>query len=881
MALSAGSRLGHYEILTPIGAGGMGEVYKARDTRLDRTVAIKVLPDRVATDPEARVRLEREAKAISQLNHPHICTLYDLGRDPGGDPARIVDYLVLEYLEGQTLARRLEAGPLSVEETLKIAMQIADALDKAHRHGIIHRDLKPGNVMITGSGAKLLDFGLAKTLTQGQDVLLTRTTPLTAQGTILGTFQYMAPEQIEGADLDARGDIWAFGCVLFEMLTGRTVFIGKTQASLIGAILKDAPASVTTIQPLTPPVLDRIVRSCLAKDPQDRFDTAHDLLLQLRWIAEGGSAAGLAAPVVVHRKRRERLAWAAVGFAALALIAAMAYIATRPSAEERTLAFPIVPPKGSSFTGWTLSPDGTRLAFVAAASGQPTRIWIRALDEIDARPLPGTEGARDPFWSPDGRQLGFFAERQLKKIDVSGGSPVPVTETGTARVGGSWNASGDILFGGNPGISRVASTGGVVALVTKSVGSGRVAGHRWPQFLPDGRHFLFFNMTSGGQGLAIASLDDPTPRLLMNGTSTGWYDSGQILFVRNGTLFAQTFDADTARFVGDQVVVAQGVGEQVPTGRIMVSSAPGILAFGAAPAAETVIPIWFDRAGTNLGPALPADVYQAPSLSTDGKQLVAHRQDPKTGNSDVWTFSLDTKIPRRLTSHPADDQAAIWSSDARRIVFGSMRDTPQRDLYVVSATAPDTEELLFRSPNYKTALDWSRDGKYILYSENSGTQSDLFAIPLEGERKPVTVAATKAHESGGHFSPDGKWIAYVSDVTGREEIYVTSFPPSREVVPVSSGGGIWPIWSADGREIFFLDPSDQLMSVTLRFDKGIPAPATPTPLFRARIGGLRILRNYYEYWPEGGRFLIMAPADQVVDDAPIKVVVNWRAKLGR
>src|SRR5262245_43880973 len=661
MSLSAGTRLGHYEILTPLGAGGMGEVYKARDTRLDRTVAIKVLPDRVATDPDARVRLEREAKAISQLNHPHICTLYDLGRDPVNDSGRSVEYLVLEYLEGQTLARRLEAGPLPVEETLKIAMQIADALDKAHRHGIIHRDLKPGNVMITSSGAKLLDFGLAKTLTQGQDVLLTRTTPLTAQGTILGTFQYMAPEQIEGGDLDARGDIWAFGCVLFEMLTGRPAFTGKTQASLIGAILRDQPTSVSAVQPLTPPALDRIVHSCLAKDPQDRFDTAHDLLLQLRWIAEGGSAAGVAAPVVVHRKRRERLAWSAAGIVALALTAAIAYIATRPSVTERPLTFPIAPPKGASITAWALSPDGTRVAFVTAASGQPTRIWIRALDEIDARPLPGTEGARDPFWSPDSRQLGFFADRLLKKIDVAGGPPVPLTNVGTARVGGSWNASGDILFGGGSGISRVPSTGGVAAQVTKSRGGGRVAAHRWPQFLPDGRHFLFFNTTPGDeQGLAIASLDDPTPRLLMTGTSTGWYDSGQLLFVRNGTLFAQTFDADTARLAGAQVVVAQDVGEHVPTGRIMVSSAAGVLTYGGAPAPDRVIPTWFDRAGTNLGPALPADVYQAPSLSPDGKQLVAHRQDLKTGNSDIWTFSLDTKIPRRLTSHPADDQAAIW-----------------------------------------------------------------------------------------------------------------------------------------------------------------------------------------------------------------------------
>ena len=880
MALAAGSRLGHYEILNPLGAGGMGEVYKARDARLDRTVAIKVLPEHVAADSEARIRLEREAKAISQLNHPHICTLYDLGRDPIGESNRSVDYLVLEYLEGETLARRLEAGPLRVQEALKIAMQIADALDKAHRHGIIHRDLKPGNVMLTGTGAKLLDFGLAKTVTSGQDVLLTRTTPLTAQGTILGTFQYMSPEQIEGADVDARGDIWAFGCVLFEMLAGRPAFTGKTQASLVGAVLKDQPASVSSVQPLTPPALDRLVQSCLAKDPQERFDTAHDLLLQLRWIAEGGSAAGVAAPVVVHRKRREQLAWLAAGVAALLLAGAIAYIATRPTVAERTVAFAIAPPRGLAFvSSWALSPDGSKLAFVTAATGQPGQIWIRAVDELDARPLPGTDGANDPFWSPDGRHLGFFADRMLKKIDVAGGSVMPLVESG-GRPGGSWNASGDILFGGTAGIRRVASSGGVPAQVTKSAG-GRESAHRWPQFLPDGRHFLFFNATPGdGQGLTIASLDDPTPRLLKPTGSNGWYDSGHLLFVRNGTLFAQLFDVNARRMAGEEVPIAQDVGELPSLGKLMVSAAAGVMAYSATPASTKVIPTWFDRSGKNLGAALPADVYQAPSLSADGKLLVAHRQDLKTGNSDVWTFSLDTKIPRRLTSHVADDQAAIWSNDSRRIVFGSLRDTTQRDLYIVSATAPDTEELLHRSPSYKTPSDWSRDGKYLLYMENA-TRGDIFAIQLDGDRKPMTVAATKAHETGAHFSPDGKSVAYSSDVTGRSEIYVTSFPPTREVVPASSNGGTWPTWSADGQEIFFLDPSDQLMSVTLRFEKGLPIPGTPKPLFQARIGGSRNLRNFYEYSRDLGRFLILAPLDQAVDDAPIRVVVNWRAKLGR
>jgi eukaryotic-like serine/threonine-protein kinase len=883
MALPAGSRLGPYEILTPLGAGGMGEVYKARDTRLDRTVAIKVLPDHVAADTEARTRLEREAKAISQLNHPHICTLYDLGRDALTDSAQPVDYLVLEYLEGETLARRLDTGPLNVAEALKLAMQIAGALDKAHRHGIIHRDLKPANVMVTRNGAKLLDFGLAKAATAGQDLLITRTTPLTAQGTILGTYQYMSPEQIEGAEVDARSDIWAFGCVLYEMLTGRPAFIGKTHASLIGAILRDQPAPVSTVQPLTPPALDRLVQSCLAKDPQERFDTAHDLLLQLRWIAEGGSAAGVAAPVIVHRKRREIFAWSVAALAAIALLGAVGFIASRPAANPpRAVALTIAPPKGTSFRGWALSPDGTTLAFTANPPGQPTQLWIRRLDEHEARTLPGTDGASYPFWSPDSKQVAFFAGGFLRKIDVAGGPPTTLAGALGNR-GGAWSPTGEILFGtAVTGFSKVPATGGNPVAVTKT--AERSTAHRWPQFLPDGRHFLFFVATAGpGQGLAVASLDDPTPRLLMAGTSNGVYvESGHLLFVQKDTLFGQSFDPATARLSGTPFVVSRGVGESPGGFKSMLDCAAGVLAYSASPLREFVLPTWFDRSGTNLGPALPAEQYLAPVVSPDGKQLAAHRVDQATGNWDIWVSRIDTKIARRLTTHAADDQAPIWSRDGRQIVFASLRDTLQRDLYLISATAPDTETLLLRTPNYKTATDWSPDGKHVLYTEVINGQSDLLAFPIEGDRKPIVVTATKFAERSGHFSPDGKWITYDSNATGRDEIYVTSFPPSRDVVQVSSAGGTWPIWSADGREIYYLSGSDEVMAVPVRFENGVPAPGVPTRVFQARIGGARVVRNYYDYSPQTRRFLIVAPAEnQTADDTPTKIVVNWRPAPGR
>jgi Tol biopolymer transport system component len=667
------------------------------------------------------------------------------------------------------------------------------------------------------------------------------------------------------------------------MLTGRPAFIGKTHASLLGAILRDQPAPVSTVQSLTPPALDRLVQSCLAKDPQERFDTAHDLLLQLRWIAEGGSSAGVAAPVAVHRKRRELFAWSAAGFAALGLLGAVGFIASRPAASPaRAVAFTIAPPKGTSFRGWALSPDGTTLAFTAGPPGQPTQLWIRRLDEHDARILPGTGGASYPFWSPDSKQVAFFAGGFLRKIDVAGGPPTTLA-SGLGNRGGAWSTTGEILFGtAVTGFSRVPATGGNPVTVTKT--AERSIAHRWPQFLPDGRHFLFFVATSGaGQGLAVASLDDPTPRLLMAGTSNGVYvESGHLLFVQKDTLFGQSFDPATARLSGTPFVVTQGVGESPGGFKSMLDCAAGVLAYSASPLREFVLPTWFDRSGTNLGPALPAEQYLAPVLSPDGKQLAAHRVDQSTGNWDIWVSQIDTKVARRLTTHGADDQAPIWSRNGRQIVFASLRDTLQRDLYVISATAPDTEALLLRTPNYKTPTDWSPDGKHVLYTEVINGQSDLLAFPIGGDRKPIAVAATKFAERSGHFSPDGKWVTYDSNASGRDEIYVTSFPPSREVVQVSSVGGTWPIWSADGREIYYLSGSDEIMAVPVRFENGAPATGVPTRLFQARIGGARVVRNYYDYSTQTRQFLIVAPAEnQTADDTPIKIVVNWRPAPGR
>jgi serine/threonine protein kinase len=503
MTLAAGSRLGPYEILSAIGAGGMGEVYKARDTRLERTVAVKVLPEHLTANEDLRQRFEREAKTISQISHPHICALYDVGRE--GDR----DYLVMEYLEGETLAARLDKGALPAEQLLRYGIEIADALDKAHRLGIVHRDLKPGNVMLTKSGVKLLDFGLAKAVQPAASVsaltsMPTETPALTAEGTILGTFQYMAPEQLEARDTDARTDIFAFGAVVYEMATGQKAFSGRSRASLIGAILKDEPPPISAVQPMTPPALDRVVKTCLAKDPEDRWQTARDVVLELGWIAEG-SQAGTTPPAVAARRSRERVAWilSALLAIALALTLVLPYLGrARTSSEGRAVRLSVLPPEKGRFMPGTiaLSPDGTRLAFVAADADGRSLLWIRSLDALEARALPGTERAYAPFWSPDGRFLAFFAEGKLKRVEASGGPPQILSNltgtlsAGTVGRGGTWNREGVILFAPNPGgpLVRIADTGGAPAPVTKLDVSRQENSHRWPVFLPDGRRFLYF-----------------------------------------------------------------------------------------------------------------------------------------------------------------------------------------------------------------------------------------------------------------------------------------------------------------------------------------------------------------------------------------------------
>jgi eukaryotic-like serine/threonine-protein kinase len=618
MPLPNGTQLGPYEIVAPVGAGGMGEVYRARDTRLDRDVAIKILPQHLAETPEARQRFEREARAVSSLNHPHICTLYDIGHQGG------TDFLVMEYLEGETLSRRLDKGPLPTSELLRIAIEIADALEKAHRQGVIHRDLKPGNIMLTKGSAKLLDFGLAKATglaaaPPSSSLTLSlhnpgSTEPVTAKGTLVGTFQYMSPEQVEGKEADVRSDIFAFGAVLFEMATGKRAFEGKSQASVIAAILEREPPPISQLQPMSPPALDRVVKICLSKDPDDRFQTAHDLKLQLEWIRDAGSQAGVPAPVVAHRKHRERIAWGSAALLAiLAIVLIIGYIARAPIPAPAIVS-EISPPANTKFVlnGTTagppvLSPDGQQLAFTAVGSDGHQRLWVRPLNVATSHPLQGTDGAVYPFWSPDSRHLGYFAGGKLNRIDASGGPSFAICDANLPR-GGSWAQDDTILF--TPTVSdpifRIPASGGTPQPVTKLSGSANGRSHRWPQFLPDGKHFLFFLQTPdpASQAIYAASISGGEPTLLVRNSSAAIYaPPGYLLFVRQGTLMAQRFDVSKLQLTGDALPLAEHVAvNTVINQAIFTVSQDGILTYQAGgETGEVVRPTWFDRSGKPTG----------------------------------------------------------------------------------------------------------------------------------------------------------------------------------------------------------------------------------------------------------------------------------------
>ena len=897
MSLSTGNKLGPYEIVSPLGAGGMGEVFRARDTRLDRTVAIKILPPQVSNDPIHKQRFEREARTISSLNHPHICVLYDVGHQDG------TDYLVMECLEGETLAKRLERGPLPLEQVLKFGRQIADALDKAHRCGVVHRDLKPGNIMLTPTGAKLLDFGLAKPalpLNTGLTLTAAATpsSPVTQEGTILGTFQYMSPEQIEGKELDGRSDIFSLGAVLYEMLTGRRAFQGKSQLSVASAILESEPAPIVSAKPLTPSSLDRAIRRCLAKDPDDRWQTARDIAIELKWIAESGSQSGAAVPAKERGKNSERLLLAALAVtAAIALVFAFLYV-NRPPAETRVTRTYVKSEEGSAFIfsgdqkGFAISPDGLNLAYVASTPSPDSKsaLWLRPMDSLRARLLPGTEAAGFPFWSPDGRYIAFFAGGKLKKIDVQGGPPSVICDAPDGR-GGSWNQQGDIVFTPtvNSPIYRVSASGGPISQLTTQDPSKNETTHRWPWFLPDGRHYIFLAGStftpsdSATNSIMMGSLDSKGTKLLFHTHYQAVYASGHMLFLRQSSLMAQPFDAKRFALTGEAVPIAEQVLEDSSIARAWFSpSANGLLLYAEGVAKNRQL-LWFDRSGKQIGAVPGDDAYAGIAASQDGKKLVYYLDG--TG-FDVWGFDIARGVKIPLTFGASSGQGnlyPVWSPDGKYVAYTSYRDG-KYSLNQKSADGSGGETLLLEGiDHFRVPTSWSTDGKFLVYHEgvSGGTYANgvpggwsIWVLPLFGDHKayPFIQSTFSAREAS--FSPDGKWLAYCSNESGEYRIYVVPFPGPGGKWQVSLGEGRSPLWRSGGKEIFYLSADNKLMAVRVETSGGTLAAEGAHVLFDSHSYGVF---GRYDVSADGQRFVVVYEGNR--PSTTLTTVVNWTADL--
>lgn len=891
MTLAAGTRLGPYEVVAPLGAGGMGEVCRARDTRLDRDVAIKMLPADFAASAQLRARFEREAKTISQLNHPNVCTLFDVGQHEGND------YLVMELIEGESLADRLLKGALPIDLVLRHGIEIASALDAAHRHGIIHRDLKPANVMLTKSGAKLLDFGLAKSgpLVTSAGVSLigdspTEHKPLTEQGTILGTFQYMAPEQLEGQDADARTDIFAFGALLYEMATGRRAFQGKNKTSLIAAIVSSNPQPVSEIAPLTPPALDHVIRKCLAKDADDRWQSIHDVADQLRWIAEAGSRAGEAAPVVARRKTKLRMAWALHAATALVAVAATFAVmyATRPV--PRVFRSTLLPPDKTTFDAnagaMVLSPDGTRIAFATADASGTTMLWVRSLDALSAQPLAGTEGAQSPFWSPDSRFLGYFSNGKLRKIAAVGGPSQALCDVRGGR-GGAWSRDGVIIFSPSPtdALYRVAAAGGMPTPLTHLDEKSGQTTHRYPSFLPDGKHFIFLSDsrpetpgTDDGFAIVGGSLDSKETKVIVASSAPARYaSSGELLFLRDHTLVAQPFDAKSLTLSGEAVPVAENVVRTSRFESIFSISDNGLLAFQQGDSGELSQLAWVDREGRDLGTVgKPAD-YRGFEISHDEKRVATFIIDPQSQKSDVWILDIARGTSTRLTFDNAEDTWPVWSPDDRVVYFTSSRQG-RGDIFRKASAGTGSDELVYKDGDVKIVCSVSRDGtRAVLQSFSSGkTGWDVLFLSLS-DGKATPFLQTPFNERFPSLSPDGRWLAYSSTESGRGEVFVQALGSDGGKYQISTDGGYAPRWLRNGAELVFMTLDDKAMSVDIKSEPAFSA-SVPRMLFETKARS--IFGIEWDATADGSRFLINRPLNER-GAISVTLVQNWRAALGK
>jgi serine/threonine protein kinase/Tol biopolymer transport system component len=896
MALTVGTKLGPYEIQSLLGAGGMGEVYRARDTRLDRTVAVKVLASHLSSSPELKQRMDREGRAISSLNHPNICQLYDIGSQNG------TDYLVMEFLEGETLAERLRKGAMPLNEVFKVGIAVAEALAVAHRSGIVHRDLKPGNVMLTQGSAKLMDFGLAKPL--GLQTAAPRSgtvppsftaaptlsgpsplTPLTMAGSIVGTIQYMSPEQIEGKEADARSDIFAFGAVLYEMATGKRPFSGKSQISLASSILESDPQPVSDLKPNTPPALEHVVTTCLQKNPEERFQAAQDIKLELQWIA-ADRLAPLVTALPSSSHTGERIGWAAAVVVAIVLGAIAGIFMNRPAQSRQAIRTVIDPPPNvtlnltGDFGGPpVLSPDGASVAFAGAGADGKTALWVRPMNSLEAHRLAGTEDAIFPFWSPDGRSLGFFADSKLKTIDLNGGSPVVVCPASFGR-GGTWGPDGVILFvpDTQTPVMRVSASGGNPVPVTK-IDSAQHTSHRWPFFLPDGNHFLYLAMSHESSRAAndtvyYASLDGRENRPVMRLPSNAVYSSGFLLFAHGDRLMAQPFDPATGKLSGEAQSLANGVVNDLSTWHVDASASNnGLLVLGSGGTADWQL-VWTDRNGKQIGAVLDKLTnLQGARISPQGDRIALGID---TGVNDIWVLDLARGVRTRLTFGPVQNYGAVWSPDGKWIAYSSDRNG-HSNIYRKASDGSGAEELLLTDDQVTSPSDWSRDGKTLLYTRGAlGSNSEVWALQLEGERKPRQVVPRSANSFNavGSLSPDGRWLAYTSTESGAPEIYVVAFPGGHGKWQVSTDAGIVPRWSGDGKELYYF-------SVTNRAVNAVPIKESNGALQFGAVQQLAVSpaskQGLYDVSPDGKKILLDRVAQQVSQS--VTVVTDFTAGL--
>jgi len=888
MTIATGTKLGTYEVGALIGAGGMGEVYRAHDSKLGRDVAIKVLPEQFAREPERLARFQREAKMLAALNHPNIAAIYGL------EQSGSTHYLVMELVEGPTLAERIAGGPVPVDETLPIARQVADAVEYAHDKNVIHRDLKPANIKVTAEGmVKVLDFGLAKAMSDEPSAADISNSPTlsmaaTRQGVILGTAAYMSPEQAKGKTADRRADVWAFGVVLYELLTGKQAFRGDDVTEVLAAVVMKEPA-LDALPAKTPPPIRNLVRRCLEKTLRRRLPHIAEARMVIEDVLSGAAPAD---SVAALRKGRERMAWSVAAVLLVALAAgAFAYFRRAPE-ETHAVRFFVSPPEtwslarqadpgGAAQVPLTVSPDGLRVAFVAVGADGRTLLWVRSLDTLSAEPLAGTEGASRPFWSPDSRFLGFFADGKLKKIDVSGGPAITLCDAPSQR-GGTWSRDGVIVFAptNTSALQKVSAAGGVPTAAT-SLAQGETS-HTQPSFLPDGRHFLYRTGAAApnpGLSIYLASLDSAERKLLLNTDSANvLYSQGHLLFLRETTLMAQPFDARRLELTGEAFPIAEQIQTTAgaPPYGFFSASQNGVLAYQTGTGAVGTRLMWFDRTGKQTGALGDPAVYNDLGLSPDGKRASVNILEGGR-TRDIWLYDLARGLRTRFTFDRADESNSIWSPDGSRIVFRSNR-KGHWVLYQKASSGAGGEEVLLDDNLEKYPVSWSPDGRFILY-RNLGptTGNDLWVLPLSGNRKPIPLLTTEFNENFGQFSPDGRWVAYHSNESDRNEVYVAPFPGPGGKWQISTAGGTFARWRRDGAEIFYLATDNRLMAAAVNGRGGSFEVGVVKPLFETRAGpaGYR-----YDVSADGQRFLINTLPGQTAS-APITVILNWTAGLQR